>query len=60
MDLPIPTHLKDILFPIGDENSGPKRYSYSLDSAGITYTDQQGIEHNFVSEFYNKTLHKPY
>lgn len=38
------------------ENSGSKRYSYSLYSAGITYTDQQGIEHNFVSEFYDKNI----
>ncbi len=41
------------------ENSGRDRYSYSLYSAGITYTDQQGIEHNFVSEFYDKKLKYP-
>ncbi len=41
------------------ENSGRKRYSYSLYSAGITYTDKQGTEHNFVSEFYDKKLKFP-
>ncbi len=41
------------------ENSGNKKYDYSLYSAGITYTDQQGTEHNFVSQYYKKKLKYP-
>ncbi len=41
------------------EHSGKERYSYSLYSAGITYTDQEGTEHNFVSQYYRKKLKYP-
>jgi len=41
------------------DHSGKPRYSYSLYSGGITYTDQEGTEHNFVSQYYKKKLKHP-
>lgn len=40
-------------------HSGKPRYSYSLYSGGITYTDQEGTEHKFVSQYYKKKLKHP-
>lgn len=41
------------------EHSGKPRDSYSLYSGSITYTDQEGTEHNFVSQYYRKKLEYP-
>lgn len=41
------------------ENSGKSRYSYSLYSGNITYTDQEGTAHSFDSQYYKKKLKYP-
>ncbi len=41
------------------DHRGKSRYSYSLYSGSITYTDQEGTEHNFVSRYYKKKLKYP-
>lgn len=41
------------------DHRGKSRYSYSVYSGSITYTDQEGTEHNFVSRYYKKKLEYP-